>query len=100
MIITNIDGYDYRISFKHDGPGYSPRTTTCSIEKVTAGGRFKDDGQVIATGIASCDSRDNFDKSIGRRLSMKRAMNKSNFSRAERIRIWEAYLDDKYLVVA
>lgn len=87
MIICNIDGYDYRISFHHDKPDMKPRSTTCKLEKVVAGGRFNDEGQLIATGVSECAEIDNFSKPYGRFLSMKRAM-KSIDSKSLRKKIW------------
>ncbi|MBD3350022.1 MAG: hypothetical protein GF364_00870 [Candidatus Lokiarchaeota archaeon] len=87
MIICNVDGYDYRISFHHDKPDITPRTTVCKLERVKAGSRFNDEGESISTGISTCAKVDNFSKAYGRFRSMKRAMKSIN-DKNLRKKIW------------
>lgn len=85
MIINNVNGKDYRINFKHE----IPKSTSCSIEIVDTGGRFNDSGKTISESKAICDPRDNFDKSVGRKIALRRAM--ENIGKSERQAIWSGY---------
>ena len=89
-MILNSGNTDYRLNFSHyeDENG---RATACTIERVEAGGRFKDDGSQIGTvGKAQCAPEDNFCKATGRKISLTRAL--STVDKAERSDIWDAYL--------
>ena len=43
------------------------------------------------SGNAVCSPNDNFNKEYGRKLSLKRALEKSSFDKAQRGRVWEVY---------
>lgn len=89
MIANNIDGHDYRINFSYNEGDHNIRITNCKIEKVVAGGRFDEGGSVIGTGKAICDSRDRFEKRIGRKMALSRAI--KDLPKSERTSIWSAY---------
>lgn len=44
-------------------------------------------------GSAFCSVEDNFNKAIGRKLALTRALEGSKFSKEERTAIWETYFD-------
>lgn len=61
------------------------RSTTCEI--VTVNGNEIVD--VVTSGVAICHPSDNFNKEIGRKTSLQRAVEKLH--REERVQIWNAY---------
>lgn len=82
-----LDGQDYSVTFaynRHDDG--SPYSTDCEISKVN-NGQFES----IAFGCASCDSRDNFDKSKGRKLALAKALQGSIFNKEQREAVWVFY---------
>jgi len=93
MIISNINGNDYRLNFKYDTEDYATRgtvkVTKCNVEVVESGGRFDDNGKKIGESVAICDPRDNFDKSVGRKIALQRAL--VEIDKSTRAKIWSAY---------
>lgn len=88
-MIININEVDYRISFKHINAEL--RTTMCTIEKVSAGKLFKEDGELVSTAKSMCNPVDNFNKDIGRKISLTRAI--KEFPKEVRKLIWDSYLN-------
>lgn len=88
MIISEISDFDYRVSFHHDGVEVSPRSTTCKIECVSKGDHFKTEGKLVSIGKATCASVDNFNKSYGRFVSLKRALKGLSLSKEDRREFW------------
>jgi hypothetical protein len=93
MIAKSIGGNDYRIIFGRQKKNGCPVSTTCAIEEVETGKRFNDEGSVVGTGIAKCDSRDNFIKEVGRKLALKDALAGSSLSKVDRTKIWCFYFN-------
>jgi hypothetical protein len=56
--------------------------TECSILK---------NDEFVSYGIALCSPNDTYDKEFGRKLSMSRALLKSDLTKEERSVVWEAY---------
>ena len=63
------------------------RITVCDIVEVGEERPYK----IVATGVARCDSRDNFNKERGRKMSLKLALKDAGTPRDERRVIWSAY---------
>lgn len=84
MIIKGSE-YDFRINFS-----YEDHITKCEIHKVNSGGMFKDDGMILGSGRAICDTRDRFVKSIGRKIALKNALNSCK-DKSTRRSIWNGY---------
>jgi hypothetical protein len=59
--------------------------TKCSI---VTNDEFKTE---IGAGIAECSHNDQFVKNIGRKISLARALNSTDFTKAQRTVIWELY---------
>lgn len=87
MIYKGADA-DYRISFKHDKTG-----TVCNIHKVHPGGKFKDDGKMVAVGCSLRNPVDRPNKEIGRKISMTRAV--KDLPKDLRTALWGVYLGRK-----
>lgn len=96
MIINNVNGKDYRINFSynsedHDTKG-NRKIVVCKVETVESGGRFNETGQQISESEAICNPKDKFNKSFGRKLALKRALN--FVPKEERTKIWQGYLSE------
>jgi hypothetical protein len=68
------------------------RSTRCTIHS----GECQRDGKesicltpTMLSGVATCNPKDNFSRSAGRKLAFTRAI--SNLSQPQRKRLWEAY---------
>ena len=77
---------EYKISFRHEidhenGGGL----TQCFIEAKSPSGEWVRH----SSGIATCVKEDNYDRRIGRKLSLARAL--SAYDRDFRSDVWEAY---------
>lgn len=79
---------DYRISFKHGKNG-----TICDIHSVQSGGKFKDDGVLVATGASHRNPVDRPCKEVGRKVSMTRAV--KGLPIDLRRALWKTYLGRK-----
>lgn len=69
-----------RVGFKH----IVPFETQCFIRKQDT---------LIATGFASCSDSDNFERAIGRKVSLSRALRNAGFDKITRRFIWEHYFE-------
>lgn len=50
------------------------------------------DGQVIAEKVAVCYFKDKFEKRVGRKIALSRALTASHLPKEERKEIWDTYL--------
>jgi hypothetical protein len=80
---VNIDNTDYWVSWEH----YIPYQSTCQITKQGF--------VIVGIGNGICSPKDKFDKEIGRKVILARALSKSNFSKENRKQFWSAYLNRK-----
>lgn len=78
MLNVIVRDRELKISFYHDVP-YETQCFIHSGEKL------------VATGYASCSDKDNFDRKVGRKLSMSRALLHAHLSKEERKFIWGEY---------
>lgn len=60
--------------------------TQCTIEK---------DRNEISCALAECSENDNYNKNIGRKISLQRALNNLNLSKGEKQEFWNVYLGRK-----
>lgn len=70
---------DFSVRFQYNEGLY----TTCSI--------FTRDGRLVSSGEAQCSKKDMFSKETGRKVSLKRALESSSFTKEERAAVWEDY---------
>lgn len=85
MIDTDIG---VRIQFRHDQEGLEDgcsAQTKCSL--------VDRNDEVIGTGWAYCVQGDQFNKEIGRRLALTRALSNSELDKESRRSVWVAYFD-------
>ena len=59
--------------------------TTCKIFESC------EDAEETFTGWAECSTKDRYNKEVGRKVSLKRALWNAHFEYEERKKIWEAY---------
>jgi capsule polysaccharide modification protein KpsS len=85
-----VDGVPFRISFKHEAffeqdgnPAWIHHRTTCTI--------LDADMNVLAQGCASCCGLDNFDKAIGRKIALTRAISILQLEKEKRRQVWFQY---------
>ena len=73
---------EYKLYFKHNRKSI-PEHTECTIKK--------DGVLVVATGFAVLCKTDQFDKRIGRKISLARALKTGGFNKKTKTQIWEQY---------
>jgi len=71
-----------------DEDGSQPKGTQCRISDTTPS------HTVLAVGQTILSKKDQFDKKIGRKLSLKRALEAGSVSKQERKVIWNNYLNN------
>jgi hypothetical protein len=88
---VKIGGKEYKIWFKHSFA--SVRVMGSHKIKALTSCYIVDNSGIIcgALGFAYCSVADNFQKSIGRKIALSRAV--QPFTRAERKEIWDQYFD-------
>jgi len=85
-MLVQIDGDTYIVKWKHIVPieGWLRGRTDCEIKKV--------DSPEIRMASAKCSCKDQYNKNIGRKLSLKRAIYHFEL-KEDRRKFWEAYKD-------
>lgn len=97
MLITTFTDKDVTIDWVHNNPiRTSPRTcllagTVCIISEGPKGTQTSRMDKV-AEGHSVLADKDRFNKSIGRKVSLVRALKSAGYARAIRKDIWIAYL--------
>ena len=72
------------VKFEHKNLMSPPYHTKCTVSTL-------DRAAAVGVGFAHCRSTDQFNKEIGRKLSLLRAMQNCGLNREERYQIWEGY---------
>ena len=97
MLKTSVEGKEVRIGFHHSQePGWYIREqavrgyTTCVIK---LGTREAPEGEFV--GEAYCSKLDVFNKEVGRKIALARALNNAKFDRNVRKQIWQTYFARK-----
>ena len=78
---------DQAISFRHSTRQYknkARRVTVCQLVEKTGEKTFR----VISEGVAECSLRDNYNKELGRKIALGRALKGSGLNQSE---VLEAY---------
>jgi len=83
------------ISADYDLADWNPNWVSAKEHRATICEIVELDGEKIinklAKGIARCNPLDNYNKEIGRKNSLTKALNNSNYGKVDRKRIWRAY---------
>lgn len=90
MKIT-VEGVSYRITFEHDR---HHACTLCAIEKLREGEDKRWVQEILGAGVAACSPHDHFNRAIGRKISLARAI-QAAFMRDRRKVFWEAYWKER-----
>ena len=78
-------GYTAHFGYSQPGPG---RLTTCRLHV----GECELEERIM--GVACCNPRDQFVKTIGRKIALARAMRAAGMTRDERRAAWAAYFEN------
>ena len=91
MIVT-IDNVKYKVKFKHYNSDKDYKGTKCTIIRISNSNNpeISIEDTVITTNTILKDG-ENFNKEIGRQLSLKRALHQIGFSKGIRQIFWNAY---------
>lgn len=92
MIIELIDG-TFQVSWQYNTEEHSsaPESTTCVIKEL-----FEEGPQVeIARGVAIVSEKDQFVKNTGRKISLKRALERA-FNKETRQIFWNKYAESRH----
>ena len=89
MLIVNLGSTSLGIVFEHvRGDNHQPYATKCKLFGVRTGA----EPVLLAKGTAKCSYLDNFQKCVGRKIALTRALGKlSTLSKADRKAVWDAY---------
>ena len=73
------------------------RVTFCALMFPEADSKEYEDRDLdevsFGIGVAYCSEEDNFERAVGRKLALTRALRDSDFTKEERAMIWETYND-------
>lgn len=90
-----VNEKDYKISFQHNVRTKKKRMRFTSITKPVSYNTcciIQDkDGKTISKGCSVVSPKDNYEKSVGRKLTLGRALRSAGFSYEERQAVWEEY---------
>ena len=90
-MIVKIEDKEYIIKWEHRSPNFlvdfpgvflNNGSTWCRIFKGT---------RQMAYSVTQCGLNDQYCKNEGRKISLERALKKTEFNKVERRRFWEAY---------
>jgi len=92
MIIKLDSGVEYSVKWKHENYTNSDEATRaekisfteCTIENLT-------NPEVKGSSIATLAKGDQFNKNMGRKIALKRAMNKVGLAKSTRKLFWNSY---------
>ena len=87
---SNSGDYDVRWRY---GLGENQHIeTVCTVSEIDPNKIGKERFHCLAVGQASLNPQDHFEKSVGRKLSLARALKLTCFCKAARKIVWETYL--------
>jgi hypothetical protein len=93
MKIVLSDKKTYLIGFSHSvlpySIGFSDRQTQCFIHELND----KNEKILLYADCAICSIKDQFNKNVGRKISLQRCLSMSCFSKEDRTQIWNSYKD-------
>lgn len=101
MMKCDIDGRTLQVFFEYGTTTvrlstgvYNVDAVSCGVREVPEEGPLQD-GQLLSSGQAACSPSDSFNKQVGRKIALDRAIRISeaaDFNKAERREIWHNYL--------
>jgi len=91
MIVVNHNGQEHKVEWNHNnevqahGSNEMLRCTNCYI---------KIGDNTVCEGTAICAPADQYNKSVGRKLSLLNTLKNAGISKADRAKFWSVYLDE------
>ena len=79
-VVANVK---YKVSFSYGKYCFDKGVTRCYVQD--------ESGLTLGLGEASCAPQDQFNKVIGRKLALSRALRDAGIPKAERTEIWEQF---------
>lgn len=83
-MVAVVEGVRYKVAFAYGQHCWDERVTYCFLKE-------GEGENVVGYGVASCAPGDNFNKVIGRKLALARALKDAGLNKAERTAIWEQF---------
>lgn len=83
MFKVQIDEDEYEITFRHFSKTSHSPGTSCFIQK----------GAFIRIGETILHPKDNYNRNIGRKMSMARALKEGFFTKEQRTLFWDKYFE-------
>ena len=80
-----------KVTFRHSPDDHFGRSTHCKIFLAPDDEQGDDGRDLIATGMASCHPKDQYDKNVGRKIALSRALKMLTDDRVLRKTYWDAY---------
>ena len=90
--ITFAHPTDFLLDAPNDAVGKKIRYTHCEIYTIDENGGLKPHVKLIGEGLAKCAVGDNFQKRIGRKIALTRALKKTHLTKEQRMQVWMGYL--------
>ncbi len=94
MFFNTVDGTEKKVMFRHNREERPDKEGIMRSHPVSTECRIFDannDDVVLGSGIAQCHVVDHFDKTVGRKLSFKRALADAGFEVADRTLGWAEF---------
>ena len=91
----------YLVSFRHEFPGKEEkdgyRKTVCEVYRLGPRKSVPPERELISTGVATCSPLDQFQKEVGRKVSLTRALQETapSLNKDFRAAIWKTYFNRK-----
>jgi hypothetical protein len=80
---TVSEDVEIKVSFAYGGQCWNAKVTYCYL--------YDPDGVQVGQGVAACHPTDNFNKIVGRKLALSRALKNAGLGKAERTKVWESF---------
>ena len=111
-MIVKIEDTVYKVSWKHEMPWGHPKggSTRCTIEVIKDMTTNPYVTELVDTAVAFCHSKDQFNKSTGRKYSLRKALSKwddviempylmgtpevNRYTKRQRKLFWDAYFKE------
>lgn len=93
MIVTLPGNESLRVFFDYKRRGLSKKLNGKTICKLLDGKVQPPDEITYAVGTAVCFKPDNFNKGMGRRIALTKALKSANLDKPARTAVWQAYFE-------
>jgi len=92
MKSQNYGGFDVKIIYTRKETNFiDPKTLKKVMQPYAISIALSKDNTEIARGVAICHDKDQFNKEVGRKKALRRAISEISLSKDERKAIWDDY---------